>query len=303
MNCYAQADRWDSALDHYASICKQCISLRQRSQAGESISAASLADLISQLSSLKETLQRAAGEMTPSQQARFHSIRMRYKEEFSASSEAIGRTSHFLPPLEYPSFPQSLLTPRPAAVICSSAMSSFVRRVSSPSSPPEEPSAAVRFGILAFLSVPPLAPGLMARLDIGRAGLYVKGSLRPVPSASYECLSDGTTPSGGVIWTSGNERQGAFSASAGATFSVIRPQSSSFSLRLYAGAGYGSRSVQWEDATGGWAQVSDQSIKGLEADAGALMDFGRLSLMVGASTIPSHLLSATRLEIGAGFLF
>lgn len=63
----AQSSGWDASLDRYESICNQCIDLRQRSLAGESVSSASITDLLGQLASLRRALQASAGQMTPSQ--------------------------------------------------------------------------------------------------------------------------------------------------------------------------------------------------------------------------------------------
>ena len=140
----------------------------------------------------------------------------------------------------------------------------------------------------------------MARVDIGRAGLYAKGSWRPSEASAYNCYSDGTTARG-FIWTSGRESYGALSISAGASYAVIPNQPGNpLSLRVYAGAGYGSRTVLWEDASGRWAKVSDLSPGGLSADAGLLLDIGHFSLMAGVSTVSFQTLG---LELGLGFLF
>ena len=164
--------------------------------------------------------------------------------------------------------------------------------------------------------MPVARPGMMARVDFGRAGLYAKGSWRPSEASSYDCLSDGTTTTG-FIWTSGRESSGALSLSAGASYALVsRPGSGSvasqgsafatssgpgpLALRLYAGAGYGGRTVLWEDASGRWAKVSDLSPSGLSADAGLLLDLGHLSLMAGLSTVSFQTLG---LELGLGLLF
>ena len=140
----------------------------------------------------------------------------------------------------------------------------------------------------------------MARLDLGRAGLYAKGSLRPSEASSFDCLSDGTTATG-FIWTSGRESSGAMSVSAGLSYALLTSHGpGTLSLRLYAGAGYGGRTVLWEDVSGRWARVSDLSPSGLCADAGLLLDYGHLSLMAGLSTISFQTLG---FELGLGFLF
>ena len=318
LSASAQSSGWDASLDRYESICNQCIDLRQRSLAGEAVSSASITDLLGQLASLRRALQASAGPMTPSQRARFESIRLRYSEAFSSPSPA--RSSSFRPAIPSLSDLPSMSPSGPASI--GRTISLSPRGFPAPSgillSDNDSPrSADVRFGIIAFAAMPVARPGIMARLDLGRAGLYAKGSLRPSEASSFDCLSDGTTATG-FIWTSGRESSGAMSVSAGLSYALLTshgsgtvsdhgpasafPASSgpgTLSLRLYAGAGYGGRTVLWEDASGRWARVSDLSPSGLCADAGLLLDYGHLSLMAGLSTISFQTLG---FELGLGLL-
>ena len=300
----AQTSAWDSALDRYERICNQCIDLRQRSLSGEAVPAASVTELLGQLASLRNTLQESAGQMTPSQRARFESIRLRYSEAFSSTVQA--RTFSFRPALPPSSGLPVISPPGLAASGRSVALKpqAFPAPQATTGAPLSENdfsrSAGARFGIIAFGAFPVARPGVMARVDIGRAGLYAKGSWRPSEASAYNCYSDGTTARG-FIWTSGRESYGALSISAGASYAVIPNQPGNpLSLRVYAGAGYGSRTVLWEDASGRWAKVSDLSPGGLSADAGLLLDIGHFSLMAGVSTVSFQTLG---LELGLGFLF
>lgn len=297
----AQVTGWDGALDHYERICEQCIDLRQRSIAGEAVSAASVTELLGQLASLRNTLQEAAGRMTASQRARFESIRLRYAEAFPGSAAPV--SSAILPslrpslpsPSDLPSFSLSLpaVYSRALPMTLTAKTSGGVQPVSE--SFEKSRSVTSRFGAVLFASMPVLRPGVIARLDFGRTGVYLKGSWLPLSEYSYVCKSDGTTFSG-FIWTSGNEHYDAYSFSAGGSYALPI----SFPMRIYAGAGYGARSVLWEDASGRWAQVSDLSFSGLSADAGLLFDIGHLTLMSGVSSISFRTLC---LEFGLGFLF
>lgn len=310
----AQTYGWDTALDRYESICNQCIELRQKSLAGEPVPAASVADLLAQLASLRNSLQEAAGRMTPSQRARFESIRLRYTEAFAdTSSSASSVALQSLHPIASSSELPPLSLSRPAESESSFTLSAAVPQPSVHSNSKTDAlhSAAFHFGMVAYTSMPVLRPGLMARLDIGRSGLYIKGSLLPFSDHSYVCKSDGTTATG-FIWTTGNERTGAISLSAGSSFAILSYSNTSnmlsrnsrslpdLSVRLFAGAGYGSRSVLWEDVSGHWAQVSDLSFKGVYVDAGFLFDIGRLTLMTGVSTVSFR---SSSFDLGLGFLF
>ena len=167
----AQVTGWDAALDRYERICGQCIDLRQRSIAGEAVSAVSVTELLGELASLRNTLQEAAGRMTASQRARFESIRLRYAEAFPDSSA------------DLPSFSLPHVYSRALPMALTAKPSSGVRPVSE--SFEKSRSVAPHFGAVIFGSMPPLRPGVMARLDFGRAGIYMKGSWLPVSDYSY----------------------------------------------------------------------------------------------------------------------
>lgn len=283
----AQSGDWDSALDRYESICNQCIRLRQMSLEGENVSISAFTDLLSQLSDLRNILQVASGQMSASQRIRFQSIRLLYANS--------GReTLTTLPQMDM----SGVLSD--AARISNHDFSSLTAPIPQYNTYLPEPSVlplkpVIRPGVMVYAVLPDLQPGLMFRMDIGRYGFYVKGSV-PVNSMKpdFYCKSDGTTDSG-FIWTTGKEKTGHISVTAGGTLSLMKY------LRLYAGAGYGKRSVLWEDASGLWAEVKDLSAPGLTIDAGLLLlDDCAVSLMVGVSTLSFRTLS---LELGAGFCF
>lgn len=283
----AQPAGWDAALDRYERICDQCIDLRQRSLSGEAVPAASVAELLGQLASLRSTLQEAAGRMTPSQRARFESIRLRYAEAFTSQDRpSISLESHEKLPSFSPGFvvSEGIIPLRDPAPPVS-------REVTA------RPRPRLSGGLVAFAALPPVRPGLAARLDLGRPGLFVKASWLPAPEGSYTCLSDGTAGDG-FIWTTGNECSGAFSASAGLSYALI--QGKAFSMRIYAGAGYEKLAVRWEDASGRWADISDLARRGLVLDGGAFWDFGHITVMTGVSCLPH---STPCLEAGVGYAF
>ena len=277
---YAQDRRWDVALDQYQQICNECIDLRARSAAGESIPVASVAQLLSKLSSLRGTLQEARGQMTPAQRLRFESIRMRYEEVFGSVRPGP------LPPVARPSWlPLLLDEPQPQ-------IDPYVPRFAGP---PVAPDLKVpSFGIILYAGVPERYYGAMAMLSGKRFGGFVKGSVSlPFTRSEYDCFSDGTTP-GGYIWTSGSECFSRWSLTAGVTYSPWN------FMTVYAGGGYGSRQLLWQDVSGRWARVSDRSVTGFAADAGLIFTFGPVSLLAGASTVGFSNVAA---EFGLGLRF
>lgn len=111
---------------------------------------------------------------------------------------------------------------------------------------------------------------------------------------SYICNKAGEIEGGGMLWTSGAQRKSRLQVTGGALFRVTKW------LYPYAGIGYGSRDVQWQDYKGNWAQVSNYSCKGISAEAGAIVKMGPVALSVGASTTAFRY---TELEIGVGVMF
>lgn len=292
VSAFAQTEEWDAALDRYARICDQCIDLRQRSLAGEPVPMASITELLGELSALRNILQQAGGKMTPLQQSRFERIRQRYADAFDRPDQVPERIL-FLPGLEQrPGLPDVCFVPEKQTVLPDILPR---KAVGASASRPGVSGGTkdFRIGLLVFGTLPVPAPGLMLRLDFGRAGVYAKGAFFPVSAAAYSCRSDGTTDRG-LLWTSGRERTGMWAFTAGASYVLTGP------LRLYAGAGFGQKTVLWEDVAGQWARVADLSPKGVAAEAGLLFDFGHFSLFSGVSTISFRSIS---LDLGVGMRF
>lgn len=273
-----QNDKWDAALNQYQQISDECINLRHRSAAGERIPASEISTLLSQLTALRKTLQDAGGQMTPAQRLRFNAIRLRYDEAFGIKhAEPVSRLPSpaslvaAASPLSYkaltpPSFPDYCSTVSKGQA----TLKEHATQVSEHLSP----------GILLYCNCPDLAPGAMILLSYGRFGGFISGSATiPYTVADYYCFSDGTTGDGGYIWTNSKECVSRWSVTAGATFSPWK------FMTLYAGAGYGSRTLLWQDVSERWAAVSDRSKTGLCLDGGLIFNIGVFSLLAGVSTV------------------
>jgi hypothetical protein len=158
----------------------------------------------------------------------------------------------------------------------------------------ERPRAQV--GLLALLGWRPeaMSYGAMVSCTVGRFGAYLKGRSNFVSgTADYSCLSNGTS-GGGIIWTTGNERHSAWAVGGGAIIRLAGP------LSLYAGSGYGSLQIFWEDSAGKWAMVDDLSLKGISADAGLMLSAGLFTASAGVSTIK---MKKPTIEVGVGVRF
>lgn len=112
-------------------------------------------------------------------------------------------------------------------------------------------------------------------------------------SSTYECLSDGSI-NGGKVWLSGNSSISKTKVSIGGR-KVFGKH-----FGIYAGTGYGSQALYWEDISGQWALVSDLRISGVLAECGALVDLGALELSLGVSTTAFRYAD---LEFSIGFNF
>jgi len=97
--------------------------------------------------------------------------------------------------------------------------------------------------------------------------------------SSYRCTSDGVVENGGTIWTSGKDKVGRLNVTAGVIAQFTHW------LGAYAGAGYGTRTIVWEDINGQWAEVSDFSYKSIALDAGLVFNIKNFAVSAGINSI------------------
>lgn len=141
-----------------------------------------------------------------------------------------------------------------------------------------------RFNVLPTLSFGDTHQGgLFLAMTRGRWGGYI--SLRTNLKSqlyAYDILSDGTTGGEAAFEPKGGQRIGEYSAAAGLVVTVT-PW-----MDLYAGAGYGSSTLCWNDIHGAWAKVRDYSAAGLLLDGGAVFHLGKISLLGGVSYLTAR---------------
>lgn len=125
-------------------------------------------------------------------------------------------------------------------------------------------------------------------------GAYIKfhSNFKPY-GASYHCDSDGSCDNG-QFWPSGDIRLSYFQTSAG----VRKDLGHHFGV--LAGAGYGRKTVLWEDIDNNWAMVNDQSFSGLLLECGPIVHFGPMELQISISTIN---FKTAALDFGVGLRF
>ncbi len=125
--------------------------------------------------------------------------------------------------------------------------------------------------------------GLFLAMTRGQWGGYI--SLRTNLKSqlyAFDILSDGTTGGEERFEAKGGQRIGEYSAAAG-VICTVTPW-----MELYAGAGYGSSTLCWNDIHGAWAKVRDYSAAGLLLDGGAVFHLGKISLLGGVSYLTAR---------------
>ena len=118
--------------------------------------------------------------------------------------------------------------------------------------------------------------GLMAgALHPSGLGCYASWRMHPAFNRQGETYV-ATHPE--MLWTNGKSSLKGQSAHAGLL-------AGKGPLVFYAGAGYGSRTVFWQDSDGAWAQIPSASVRGLSLEAGGMVELGRLCLSLGVETL------------------
>ena len=277
----AQEKVWNDALDRYEYICRRCADWRERLQQGGKVPRDSLSAMTAELSSLKKNLQWTLGEMTPGQRRRFEAIRSWYASG-EWPQDSLAQVSPFT------GVTAELKDPMPAvfAAACVSAAGKTEAPAANPSVPAKtKPDVGGIAGLTAGVW-PDWSAGVLGGVTIGKWGIFVKArSNFKFGKADYLCQSDGTTDDG-YIWTGGESRVCRHQVMLDVSYAPIR------ALAVYAGAGYGVRSLLWQDADGSWAQVRDRSFRGIAVDAGLLIrpfpwkGWDHITLLAGVSWLP-----------------
>ena len=257
----------DAELSRYETLCQECLELKSRIGYGETVSRRQAESMIEDFVSMNARLKGVKHEMTAAQRIRFDAIGVWF---------STGKKPHVqaAPSLE-------ALAPLPHLLIMSSNPKiEELCRIDYSHEIPGRQDYLKKF-ILADISFPDMSYGLMAGLQGRRWGgfLHFRSDFVKTPETSYECLSDGSLPDGGKIWTSGDTRSSNLYITGGALMQVADW------LSVYAGTGYGRRTLAWQDVDGKWAEVSDYSCRGPAFEAGLMFLYRRLAFSAGVSSI------------------
>ena len=276
-----QDRRMDECLDGYESLCGQCLDMKSRALSGEMISREHARDLIGSSLDLNKELKAKEGGMTAGQRHRFNSISRWFTdgtppEPVVEELPAVGRFPYTLVESgDSPDVPASLVRKPDAGQTTSGYRGTAY--------------------VLASLSAPDMAYGVMAGYLHKKLGAYAAfRSSYMFGKSSYRCDSNGLMDTGGYIWPSGKERRNTLHAAAGVLVGATRW------LSLYAGAGYGARTLAWEDVDGEWAEVSDWSLAGAAVECGVILSWRKLTFSAGVSSISFKTASFT---CGVGIRF
>lgn len=277
----------DDLLDRYELLCGVCMDLKARSEAGENVSKAEAQVFISRFLSCNKDLKARLSEMSAMQSRRFSSI----GRWFSTGE----RPDVIVPP--------ALPEMKPLLSVCRTsygpgvATPPVVEYVQEDLLPEEIAPVTIknRFYLLASVAAPDVAYGIMAGYRHRRWGGYMSFRSNFIAGdPSYECMSDGSLSGAGSFWTGGEESESNLSVCAGCVYGL----SDLFSI--YAGAGYGWRTLMWKDIDGEWAMVSDWSHKGIAAEAGLVVSFRHLAISAGISSV---FFKTASFVCGLGFCF
>ena len=311
-SAFGQND-WDAVLDRYERISRQCLELRAKVAAGEAVADRSVAGLLQELAQLKNTLQGASGAMTPAQRKRFARIRDDYARAtgvVTTSDKVQPKMTKLKATVDVIPSPQT----RPALASLhpltapSIALAAHEEKITLPvyEGPllPDPPAQLLHGFLLASVSIPdPVSYGVMAGMTGWRRpwygwrlGGYVSGrSNFHAVQADYSCNADGSITGGGRFWGDGTKDHKAWSVCAGP---VVRL---GYLFSIYAGGGLGARTLYWHDVGGQWAEVTDQSFKGLDLEAGAIASWRHLALSAGINwLVPAR---QAAVSFGLGFAF
>ena len=127
-------------------------------------------------------------------------------------------------------------------------------------------------------------------------GGYVKAKYNFVNQSTSVSASDegfiNNTPS--KAWFTGEDKASRFSVTAGAMYRITLP------LYVYAGVGYGSKTLAWEMADGEWAEAADHSAQGFESEVGLIYRFQNFAVSAGVENTQGKYWEA---NIGVAVMF
>lgn len=130
-----------------------------------------------------------------------------------------------------------------------------------------------------------------------RTGGYIKAkySFSNTPSDDFECNDVGMSDEDGEVqWYTGKTEKSRLSVTGGIVQRLWKP------FYLYAGVGYGTRTLVWETVGGKWGKNKDHSLEGVEAEIGGILSAGPMVFSLGLQTNSFKYLEG---NLGIGVIF
>jgi opacity protein-like surface antigen len=130
---------------------------------------------------------------------------------------------------------------------------------------------------------------------VKKVGFYVKAKTNlQSQNTELECDGEGLSASGTPIWFTGQKTTSRLAATGGLLFRLVLP------LYLYVGGGYGYKKLAWETAEGTWAENTDKTYTGPEAELGFILRAKNFAISAGAQSNNFKYVEAT---VGIGIMF
>lgn len=273
-------DSLDAELARYESLCQMCLELRERVKQGEDVTKNEAEVFINRFLAMNKSLKQREGEMTQAQRVRFADV----AKWFSTGERPLTSYSAMLPKLDMPEYDaEALRFLMHDDVLCDAPVA--VRTELNPGN----------LILLASMNAPDMAYGALAGYMYRKWGGYVSFRSNLVFGKTvYACQSDGSMPGGRYFWANGEERRSNMFVTAGGLYGF------NSWLVGYLGAGYGWRTLAWQDVDAEWAEVRDWSVRGVAAEIGLLFSWKQFIGSIGVSTIAFKTCSLT---VGLGYKF
>lgn len=288
-------------LNRYELLCQECLELRTLVESKGSVSRQVASQRINDFVAMNKKIRSYFEYMTKTEQARFEMI----NRWFSTGTRPLAMDHISDVPVVRPEIRSKafsagvtmrVITVSPINVNGNGDSAYVSTEITKPTS---SQSRNLRTYLMADISIP-LSYGLMVGLKADREkgidwGGYARfrSNFRFIES-EYSCLSTGLLYSGQSFWGNGNSSRSNLSATCGVLAGLTSW------LDIYAGAGYGSTSLYWQDIDGVWASVADFTHKGMAAEIGVIAAWRSLCFGAGIFTTSFR---TTSLDLSVGIRF
>lgn len=130
---------------------------------------------------------------------------------------------------------------------------------------------------------------------VRKFGAYAKAKTNlKSQSTDLECDGDGLDTNGTPMWFTGEKTTSRLAITGGLLYRVVLP------LYIYAGAGYGYKKLAWETADSSWAENTDKTYTGVEAELGLIFRAKNFAVSAGIQSNSFKYMEAT---VGVGIMF